>query len=294
VRRRRAAARCSRAFCPDDRYVRRRAREERPLLLLAGYSSYPRKIDFRIFREIADEVDATLMVDMAHFAGLVAGKVLTGDFDPIPHAHIVTSTTHKTLRGPRGGFVLCGRDLADTVDRGCPLVLGGPLPHVVAAKAVAFEEASRPSFSDYARNVVENATVLAEELQAEGVAVVTGGTDNHLVLLDVRSFGLTGRQAEAGLRSARITVNRNVVPYDPNGPWYTSGVRLGTAAVTTLGMRSLEMKEVARVLGMILRAIQPETRSRVRYRLDDGVRQRAIARVGDLLIRYPAYPGIQL
>jgi glycine hydroxymethyltransferase len=283
----------------DYDHVRRCAREERPLLLLAGYSSYPRKVDFRIFREIADEVGATLMVDMAHFAGLVAGKVLAGDFDPVPHAHIVTSTTHKTLRGPRGGFVLCARDLADAVDRGCPLVLGGPLPNVMAAKAIAFEEASRPSFMEYARNVVENAAVLAEELQAEGIAVVTGGTDNHLVLLDVRPFGLTGRQAEAALRSSRITVNRNVVPYDTNGTWYTSGVRLGTAAVTTLGMRSVEMKELARLLATILRAIQAETtpsgaRSLVRYRLDERVRNGAIERVSDLLSRYPAYPAIQL
>jgi glycine hydroxymethyltransferase len=283
----------------DYAHVRRRAREERPLLLLAGYSSYPRKIDFRIFREIADEVGATLMVDMAHFAGLVAGKVFSGDFDPVPHAHIVTSTTHKTLRGPRGGFVLCSRDLADTVDRGCPLVLGGPLPNVVAAKVVAFEEASHPSFAEYARNVVENAAVLAEELQAQGVPVVTGGTDNHLVLLDVRRFGLTGRQAEAALRSARITANRNVIPFEPNGAWYTSGVRLGSAAVTTLGMRSTEMREIARVLAMTLGAVQPETtdsgaRSRVRYRLDERVRVNAIARVDDLLSRYPAYPAIQL
>jgi len=279
--------------------VRKRAREERPFLLLAGYSSYPRKIDFRIFREIADEVGATLMVDMAHFAGLVAGKVLTGDFDPVPHAHIVTSTTHKTLRGPRGGFVLCARDLAWAVDRGCPLVLGGPLPNLVAAKAVAFEEASRPSFQHYARTVVENAAVLADALQAEGVAVVTGGTDNHLILLDVRRFGVTGRQAEGALRSSCITVNRNVIPYDTNGTWYTSGVRLGTAAVTTLGMHATEMRELARVLAMILRATRAEstpsgTPSLVRYRLDAGVRNAAIERVGDLLSRHPAYPAIQL
>src|SRR5262249_53177962 len=155
-----------------------------------------RKINFRIFREIAEEIGATLMVDMAHFAGLVAGRMFTGDFDPVRHAHIVTTTTHKTLRGPRGGMVLCNAALAETVDRGCPLVLGGPLPNVLAAKAVALQEASRPDFADYARCIVENAAALAEELQVLGVRVVTGGTENHLVLLDVRPLGLTGRQAE--------------------------------------------------------------------------------------------------
>src|SRR5438552_6146167 len=174
----------------DYDQVRKRAREERPLLLIAGYSSYPRKINFRIFREIADEVGATFMVDMAHFAGLVAGKVYTGDFDPVRHAHIVTTTTHKTLRGPRGGMVLCDAKLADTVDRGCPLVLGGPLPHIMAAKAVALAEASQPSFRDYAARIVDNARTLAEALVREGIRVVTGGTDNHLLLVDVRPFGL--------------------------------------------------------------------------------------------------------
>src|SRR6266498_5548071 len=159
----------------DYDVVRERALEVRPLVLLAGYSSYPRKINFRVFREIADEAGATFMVDMAHFAGLVAGKVFSGDFDPVPHAHIVTTTTHKTLRGPRGGMVLCDAQLAPTVDRGCPLVLGGPLPHVMAAKAVALTEASRPEFAGYARRVVDNAATLAEAFQAEGGAVVTGG-----------------------------------------------------------------------------------------------------------------------
>ena len=166
--------------------MRQCAREEKPLLIVAGYSSYPLRINFRIFREIADEVGATLMVDMAHFAGLVAGKVFTGDFDPVAHAQIVTTTTHKTLRGPRGGMVLCQKELAKTVDRGCPLVLGGPLPHVMAAKAVALAEAAKPEFADYARRVVENSAALAEGLKALGVNVVTGGTENHLALIDVR------------------------------------------------------------------------------------------------------------
>src|SRR5438477_5193905 len=236
----------------DD--IRQRARTERPLILIAGYSSYPRLVNFRVLREIADEVGATFMVDMAHFAGLVAGKVLTGDHDPVPHAHIVTTTTHKTLRGPRGGLVLCRRALAEHVDRGCPLVLGGPLPHVMAAKAVALSEASQPPFREYAATVVDNARALADSLMAHGVSVVTGGTDNHLVLVDVRPFGLNGRQAEAALRSAGITLNRNVVPDETNGPWYTSGLRLGTPVVTTLGMRGDEMREIAEVLAAVLHA----------------------------------------
>ena len=239
-------------FLLDYDEVRRRAHEERPLILIAGYSSYPRLVNFRVLREIADEVGATFMVDMAHFAGLVAGKVHTGDYDPVPHAHIVTTTTHKTLRGPRGGLVLCRKELAEFVDRGCPLVLGGPLPHVMAAKAVALTEASQPSFRDYAAAVVDNARVLADALMAAGVPVVTGGTDNHLVLVDVRHFGLNGRQAESACRAAGITLNRNVVPDDTNGPWYTSGLRLGTPAVTTLGMRGDEMREIAEVLAAVL------------------------------------------
>ena len=283
--------------------VRRRAQDERPLLIVAGYSSYPRKINFRIFREIADGVGATFMVDMAHFAGLVAGKVFTGDFDPVAHAHIVTSTTHKTLRGPRGGLVLCQKALADVVDRGCPLVLGGPLEHVIAAKAVAFTEARTPAFAGYARKVVSNSATLAEALQGKGVTVVTGGTDNHLVLVDVRPLGLTGRQAEAALRSAGVTLNRNVVPYDTNGAWYTSGLRLGTPALTTLGMGADEMREVADIIQGVLAATQAETiakgpnagkRSQANYRLDVKVRDAAAERAAELLQRYRLYPDIQL
>src|SRR5206468_3040899 len=161
------------------------AREFRPLIIVGGYSAYPRKINFRIMREIADEVGAVLMVDMAHFAGLVAGRVFVGDFDPVPHAQIVTTTTHKSLRGPRGGMVLCQPELAGQVDRGCPMVLGGPLPHVMAAKAVALAEARRPEFRDYAQRVVDNAQALADGLLRRGVTLVTGGTDNHLALIDV-------------------------------------------------------------------------------------------------------------
>ncbi|MGH3662404.1 MAG: glycine hydroxymethyltransferase, partial [Micromonosporaceae bacterium] len=232
----------------DYEGVRRAAREFRPLIIVAGYSAYPRRIDFARMREIADEVGATLMVDMAHFAGLVAGKVFTGDFDPVPHAHIVTTTTHKSLRGPRGGMVLCQPELADQVDRGCPMVLGGPLSHAIAAKAVALAEARQPEFHEYAAQIVVNAQALADGLLSRGAKLVTGGTDNHLVLIDVSSYGITGRQAEAALLDAGIVTNRNSVPQDPNGAWYTSGIRIGTPALTTRGLGPAEMDEVARLI----------------------------------------------
>src|SRR3712207_4816293 len=212
----------------DYAALRERAREFRPLILVAGYSAYPR------------------LVDMAHFAGLVAGKVLTGDFDPVPHADVVTTTTHKSLRGPRGGMVLCTEEFAPSVDRGCPMVLGGPLPHVMAAKAVALAEARRPEFAGYASAVADNAQTLAEGLLRRGARLVTGGTDNHLVLIDVSGFGLTGRQAESALLDAGIVTNRNAVPTDPNGAWYTSGVRLGTPALTTRGFGTDEFDRTAR------------------------------------------------
>ena len=223
--------------------LRATLREVRPLILLAGYSAYPRLLNFAAMREMADEVGAVFMVDMAHFAGLVAGKVFTGDFDPVAHAHVVTSTTHKTLRGPRGGFVLCKKEMAEWVDKGCPMVLGGPLSHAIAAKTVAFREASQPAFRAYAANIVSNARALAEACIRLGMPVLTGGTDNHLLLIDVfGGFGLTGRQAESALRQCGVTLNRNAIPFDPNGPWYTSGLRVGTPAVTTLGMSDTEMR----------------------------------------------------
>jgi len=279
--------------------VRKRAKEERPLLLIAGYSSYPRRVNFRIFREIADEVGATLMVDMAHFAGLVAGRVFTGDDDPVKHAHIVTTTTHKTLRGPRGGLVLCQKGLADIVDRGCPLVLGGPLPHVIAAKAVALYEAGLPDFAAYAARVVENARVLAETLMSQGVKVVTGGTDNHLVLVDVRTFGLNGRQAEAAVRTANLTLNRNVIPNDPNGAWYTSGLRLGTPAMTTLGMGPDDMREIAKILHSVLAGTRVASKkdgtpSLVNFETDSKVTDAARGKVAELLAAHPLYPEIEL
>jgi glycine hydroxymethyltransferase len=272
------------------------AREFRPLVLLAGYSAYPRTPNFRVLREIADEVGATLMVDMAHFAGLVAGGVLTGDLNPVPHAEVVTSTTHKSLRGPRGGFVLCTDEYAPFVDKGCPMVLGGPLPHVMAAKAIAFAEARQPSFADYAAAVTANAQALADGLLRRGTRLVTGGTSNHMVLMDVaESFGLTGRQAEAALLDAGVVTNRNSVPRDTNGAWYTSGVRLGTPALTTLGFGTGEMDEIADIITAALRATEPAaSAAKAKYTLDSQVAAQSRARCADLLGRHPLYPGIQL
>jgi glycine hydroxymethyltransferase len=280
--------------------LRAQAREFRPLIIVAGYSAYPRLVNFRIMREIADEVDATLMVDMAHFAGLVAGKVLTGDFDPVPHAQIVTSTTHKSLRGPRGGLVLCQEELAEHVDRGCPMVLGGPLPHVMAAKAVALAEARQPDFQDYARRIVANANALAEGLLTRGAKLVTGGTDNHLVLADVAaSYGLTGRQAETALLDSGIVTNRNSVPQDPNGAWYTSGIRIGTPALTTRALGTAEMDEIAGLIDTVLAATTPATAasgkpSKAQHVLDPAVAEQIAKRAADLLSGFPLYPGIDL
>lgn len=283
--------------------IERQALELRPLILLAGYSAYPRKINFRRMREIADKAGAVLMVDMAHFAGLVAGGVFNDEFNPVRHAQVVTTTTHKTLRGPRGGMVMCTKEFAPHVDKGCPLVLGGPLPHVMAAKGVAFAEANRPEFKDYARQIVANAQALAEACRAEGMTVATGGTDNHLMLIDVRPFGLTGRQAESAVRACGITLNRNSLPFDPNGPWYTSGLRLGTPAVTTLGMKVDDMKEIAAVLRQVLggtkpekiqKAGEPDSLSRAKYVTDPAAAKNARERVGRLLGRFPVYPQIDL
>ncbi len=283
----------------DYAEVAARAREFRPLVLIAGYSAYPRKINFAIMREIADEVGATLMVDMAHFAGLVAGKVFTGDFDPVSFAHVTTTTTHKSLRGPRGGVVLCQPDYAEAVDRGCPLVLGGPLGHVIAAKAVALAEARQPSFQRYAQQVADNAVALADGLLSRGARLVTGGTDNHLVLLDVSTFGLTGRQAESALLDSGIVTNRNSIPRDPNGAWYTTGVRLGTPALTSRGFGAGDLDRVAELIVGVLAATSPAAApsggaSKARYVLADGVADRTHAAVGELLAQHPLYPGLDL
>jgi glycine hydroxymethyltransferase len=287
-------------FSLDYDAIERQAIEVKPLILLAGFSAYSRNINYARMRAIADRVGAVLMVDMAHFAGLVAGKVLQGEFNPIPHAHVVTTTTHKTLRGPRGGLVLCIDEFRDSVDRGCPLVLGGPLPHVMAAKAVAFTEALKPEFAAYAQRIVDNARTLAEAFLREGLKVLTGGTDNHLLVVDVAStHGITGRQAEEAVRRCGITLNRNPIPFDPNGPWYTSGLRFGTPAATTLGMGSQEMDEIASIVALVLKHVQPAAtksgaKDKAKYSLDEAVCQQARGRVDDLLASYPLYPEIDL
>lgn len=284
--------------------IEKQALELKPLILLAGYSAYPRAINFRRMREIADKAGSVLMVDMAHFAGLVAGGVFTDDENPFPHAHIVTSTTHKTLRGPRGGIVLSTKELGAYVDKGCPLVIGGPLPHVMAAKGVAFTEANLPAFKDYAQRVAANAKVLAEACQAEGLIVATGGTDNHLMLINVtESCGITGRQAAAALRECGITLNFNSLPFDQNGPLITSGLRVGTPATTTLGMGAEEMKEIAGIIKLVVsntkagiletgpNAGQPSKRL---HELDVVARDEARKRVHALLDRFPVYPELDL
>ena len=279
--------------------VRAKAREFRPLILVAGYSAYPRRVNFAKMREIADEVGAVLMVDMAHFAGLVAGKVFTGEEDPVPHAHIVTSTTHKSLRGPRGGLVLAQQDYAPDVDRGCPMVLGGPLSHMMAAKAVALAEARTAEFRGYAQDVADNARSLAEGFLRRDALLVTGGTDNHLVLLDVSGFGLTGRQAESALLDAGIVTNRNSVPADPNGAWYTSGIRFGTPALTTRGFGGEDFDRVAGLVVDVLSSTQPGTTkaggpSKASYATADGVADRVKAASAEMLDAHPLYPGLDL
>ena len=275
------------------------AREFRPLVLIAGYSAYPRKINFAKMREIADEVGATLMVDMAHFAGLVAGKVFTGEFDPVPHAHVTTTTTHKSLRGPRGGMVLCQPEYADAVDRGCPMVLGGPLGHVMAAKAVALAEARQPEFQTYAQNVATNAVALAEGLTKRGARLVTGGTENHLVLIDVSTFGLTGRQAESALLDSGIVTNRNAIPRDPNGAWYTSGVRIGTPALTSRGFGPADFDRVAELIVDVLTGTTPAAAasggaSKAKYSIADGLAAKTHDAAAELLDANPLYPGLEV
>lgn len=283
----------------DYKALELQVKKEKPAILIAGYSAYPRLIDFAKMREIADTVGATFMVDMAHFAGLVAGKVMQGNYDPVPFAHVVTSTTHKTLRGPRGGLVLCTNEYKDVIDKGCPLVLGGPLPHVMAAKAVAFKEANTAEFRTYAQQIVKNCHALAEEFLHQGVHLTTGGTDNHLLVANVfDKFGLTGRQAELALREARFTVNRNAIPFDKNGPWYTSGVRMGPAALTTLGMKEAEMKQIAKWIVSLFKSTKPLTDektggpSRAKIHIEPSVLATVQRHVGELLHQFPLYPEL--
>lgn len=272
--------------------IREKAREIKPLILLAGYSAHTRRLNFAELRSIADEVGAVLMVDMAHFAGLVGGKVFKGDENPIPFAHVVTSTTHKTLRGPRGGFVLCKEEFREVVDKGCPLVLGGPLPHVLAAKAIAFKEANTPEFCNYAQRIVDNARALAARFIEKGFRIVSGGTDNHQVILDLTSTGLTGRQAELALREAGITANRNAIPNDKQGPWYTSGIRLGTPALTTLGMGTKEMVKVADYIIDVIAHTKPSATSKAQYVGDDAVYGKVQSEINKLLKEFPLYPEL--
>ena len=234
----------------DD--MRRKAREHRPRLILAGYSAYSRVVDFAAFAEVAREIGAIFMVDMAHFAGLVAAGVYPS---PVPHADVVTTTTHKTLRGPRGGLILCKAEHAKAIDKAVfPGTQGGPLEHVIAAKAVCFKEALEPSFKDYSRRIVANARALAAALAANGFQIVSGGTDNHLMLVDLRNRGLTGKVAQTALDEAAITVNKNTVPGETQSPFVTSGIRIGTSAVTTRGMGEREMTRIATLIDRVLAA----------------------------------------
>jgi glycine hydroxymethyltransferase len=236
----------------DYQAMRCLAEEHKPKLIVAGASAYPREIDFRAFRDAADACGAALMVDMAHIAGLVATGLHPS---PVPHAEFVTTTTHKTLRGPRGGIVLCREAYARVLDKTVlPGIQGGPLMHIIAAKAVALKEALDPSFRTYAEAIVRNAATLAEGLCALGQRLVSGGTDNHLMLVDVRPCGLTGKEAEAMLGQAGITVNKNAIPFDPEKPWISSGIRIGVPAVTTRGMGTGEMERIAELIDTVLRS----------------------------------------
>jgi glycine hydroxymethyltransferase len=269
----------------DMEEVARLAREHRPKVIIAGGSAYPRIFDFRAFRAIADEVGAYLMVDMAHFAGLVAGGAHPS---PFPHAHVVTSTTHKTLRGPRAGFILTDDEaLAKKINSAVfPGTQGGPLMHTIAAKAVAFGEALRPSFKFYAKNVVENAKALAETLKSKGLDIVSGGTDTHLMLVDLRPKRLTGKVAEVALGRAYITCNKNGIPYDPEKPTITSGIRLGSPACTTRGFGIAEFRQVGELISEVLDALAQKGTDEDTL-VEAAVRERVKALVG----RFPIYQG---
>jgi glycine hydroxymethyltransferase len=259
----------------DYDQLREQARRDRPRMIIAGGSAYARIIDFAAFRSIADEVGASLLVDMAHFAGLVAGGVYPS---PVPHAQVVTSTTHKTLRGPRAGLILSTAELGPAINKSVfPGTQGGPLEHVIASKAVAFLEALQPEFKKYARRVVENAKTLAEALVERGFAIVSGGTDTHLMLVDLRPKNLTGKAAEKILDQAGITVNKNTIPDDPQSPFVTSGIRLGTPALTTRGMGKAEMKRVAQLIDQVLTTPDEATVVRVK------------GEVGELTRSFPLY-----
>jgi glycine hydroxymethyltransferase len=260
--------------------VRALAKEHRPKVIVAGASAYPRLWDFAAFRSIADEVGARLLTDMAHFAGLVAGGVHPS---PVPHSDVVTSTAHKTLRGPRSGFILSREELARDIDRtNFPGMQGGPLMHVIAAKAVCFGLAQKPEFKDYARRVVENAKALADALMEEGLRLVSGGTDNHLMLVDMTPKGISGKKAERLLGEVGITVNKNAIPFDPKKPAITSGVRIGTPAVTSRNMGPAEMKKIASLIGQ---ALSNESE-------DETVKAKLSLEVKELVSGFPLYPDL--
>lgn len=263
----------------DYDVVRSLAKEHRPKLIIAGASAYPRIIDFAKFREICDEVGAMLMVDMAHIAGLVAAGLHPS---PVPYAEFVTTTTHKTLRGPRGGMILCKAEFANAIDKAVfPGLQGGPLMHIIAAKAVALKEASDPSFVTYQKQILRNAQALAETLLERGHRLVSGGTDNHLLLVDVKAKGLTGKEAEEGLESIGITVNKNTIPFDQESPFVTSGIRLGTPAATTRGMDEEAMKVIGEIIDDMLTAMVKGEQ--------DAVAPQLRARVAELAAAYPLY-----
>ena len=260
----------------DYEEMRKIAQEHKPKMIIGGGSAYSRQIDFKTMADIAHEVGAIFMVDMAHFAGLVAAGLHP---NPVEYADIVTTTTHKTLRGPRGGMIMCKEEYAKAIDKSIfPGIQGGPLMHVIAAKAVAFGEALQPEFKEYAKQVIVNAQTLAETLQQEGFTIVSGGTDTHVLLVDLRSVGLTGKVAEHVLDEVGITCNKNTIPFDPESPFVTSGIRLGTPALTTRGLNAEDMKEIASIISLVLK--QPE---------DTAVLAEAKQRVAALCEKYPMY-----
>lgn len=273
----------------DYDQLAKQVKQERPDVIVAGYSAYPRALRFDLFREIADSVGAALFSDMAHFSGLVAGKVFQGPYDPIPYSDIVTSTTHKTLRGPRGGLVLCKRDYADIIDRSCPSVIGGPAENVIAAKLVAFQEALQPTFKEYANQIVKNCQAFCDELLSLGCSLWSGGSDNHLLVINVKeSFGLNGLQAEGLLAEAGLRVNRNVVPGDSLGVWFTSGIRIGTPAMTTRGMKEGEMRCLAQCINKLLKSAEPKEKTSC-Y-VEESVLQLVRSEVSTLCSQFPLFP----
>ncbi|WP_163527435.1 serine hydroxymethyltransferase [Halobacillus ihumii] len=256
-----------------------KAKEVKPKLIVAGASAYPREIDFAKFREIADEVGAYLLVDMAHIAGLVASGLHP---NPIPHAQFVTTTTHKTLRGPRGGMIFCEEEFAKKIDKSVfPGMQGGPLMHVIASKAVSFKEALQPEFKQYSRQIIANAKQLGESLKKHGIRLVSDGTDNHLLLLDLQNLELTGKVAEKALDEVGITTNKNTIPFDPESPFVTSGIRIGTAAVTSRGFKEKEMEEVAEQIATTLK-----------HHEDEAKLKEVAESVQKLTSRFPLYPSL--